>query len=78
MAGDKIIELGRHEPSVDSVIERLDRYRGRINNITAIITWDDGSTEVVHDTKTLRDVGFESLFLNNYFNSALDGEEGSL
>jgi len=61
-----IIELNRHEPSVDSVIERLDRYRNKIENITTVVTWKNGEMAVHHDTKPLSDLSYEAIYLMNY------------
>lgn len=59
----KVIELGRHKPSVPSVIDRLDRHQDKIKNITAIIEWDDGSSDVVHNTKEVQDLCYEKEIL---------------
>lgn len=48
---EKIIELGRHKPTVESVIERLQRHVGSIKHITAIVEWDNGFSAVFYDSK---------------------------
>lgn len=49
----KIVELGRHESSVGSVIERLDRHQKKIKNISCVISWDDGSITTAGDNKDI-------------------------
>jgi len=63
---DDIIELGRHRPSVESVVSRLDRHQGRIKSISAVVEWDDGSYDVYHDDKSLENLSFDALILNKY------------
>lgn len=69
---DKIAELNQHLPSVDSVIERLDRHRGKIKSITAVILWDDDSMDICHDTKRLESMAYEHLLLGRYLQSLID------
>lgn len=46
-----IEELGRHDPTVASVVSRLARHVDEIKDITVIITWDDGSCDVTGNIK---------------------------
>ena len=66
MNKERITELNRHDPSVESVISRLDRHQGKITHITAIIEWDDGSSDVVYDSKDMQLLCYESVILNKY------------
>lgn len=65
---EKIVELGRHDPDVASVMSRLDRYHveGRIKALTAIVQWDDGSYDVVCDTKNIGNLAYEGLVLQRF------------
>ena len=63
---DKIVDLNRHTPSVESVISRLDRHQGEIGSITCVINWKDGSLSIVHDAKEVQDIAMESLMLQKY------------
>ena len=69
---DNVVDLGNHLPTVDSVIERLGRHRDRIASITAVITWDDGSMDICHDTKNLEEMAYEQLLLNRYLHSLIE------
>lgn len=60
---DKVIELGRHLPSVESVVSRLYQHVARIKHITAIVEWDDGSSDVAYDTKDVANMCFEKEVL---------------
>lgn len=71
----KVIELNRHDPTVDSVIERLDRYRKKIKHITVVLQWDEGSSDIFHDTVTIPDLSFDSLLLTKYVQGLMDGDE---
>ena len=75
---DKIVELNAHKPTPDSVIERLDRYRGNIDNITAVVTWDNGVTEVYGDAKALKDLAFELEMMHRYVKEQFDYHEEDL
>jgi len=72
---DKVKELNRHAPSVDSVIERLDRNRKKIKSITAVIVWEDGSCDITHDTKSLPDLSYDSVLLNAYIQDLVFDQE---
>lgn len=50
---EKIVELGRHLPSVESVVTRLHQHVERIKHITAVVEWDDGSSDVCYNTKDI-------------------------
>ncbi len=58
-----VIELGRHAPSVDSVISRLDRYKGEIKSITAIIQWENGTFDVVGNDRPIPAWAYDRLIL---------------
>ena len=72
---DNIVELNAHSPTPDSVIERLDRYRTHVTNITAVVTWDNGATEVYGDSKSLRDVTFDLEMMKRYVKEQFDCHE---
>ena len=63
---EKIVELGAHEPIVESVISRLGRFEDRITHITAVIEWNDGSSDIYHDTKDIPQLCYESELLKIY------------
>jgi hypothetical protein len=71
---DNIEELGAHEPSVESVISRLDRYQGKIKSITAIVTWEDDTSDVYSDTKPITDLSFECFLLQSYILDSINGD----
>lgn len=75
MADDKIVELGRHEPSVDGIIERLGRHRERISQITVIIEWDDGSSDIHHESREVSGLAYDSVLLNKYVQSLIADAE---
>lgn len=66
MSEEKIIELGRHDPTVESVVERLQRHLKRIKHITAVVEWDDGSSDVVCDTKDIAFICFDKEILAKF------------
>lgn len=65
----KVFELGAHNPSVASVISRLDRHQGKIKHITVVIEWEDGSSDVVHDERDLPDMCYDAILINRYVGS---------
>lgn len=69
--GKKVFELGAHNPSVAVVITRLDRYQGKIKHITAVIEWDDGSSDVVHNEKDIRELCYDSALLAAYVSDSV-------
>jgi len=62
----KVTELGAHDPSVESVISRLNRHEGRIKTITVVVGWDDDSADVFHCTRPVQDLCYDSVLLNKY------------
>lgn len=60
---DRVVELGRHPPTVGSVISRLGRYQEKIRSITCVVTWEDESVDVFYNTKSGRDLAFEHYVL---------------
>jgi len=71
-----VVELGRQAPTVESVVSRLDRHVDRIKSITAVVTWDDGTTSVCHETKKTNRIAYEILALQRYaFGLFEDGDE---
>lgn len=60
----KIVELGRHKPSVESVIERLDRYKDEIEHITVVVTWKDKSANTYGDDKKISEWCYHSRILD--------------
>lgn len=71
MSDDDIVELGAHEPSVESVISRLDRFQDKIKNITVIIEWKDDSGDVFHDTKDVSNLCYENKILSKYVDDCI-------
>ena len=63
---DDIVELNAHEPSVESVVSRLNRFKDKIEHITAVVVWKDESADVFHDSKDIEKVCYESILLNKY------------
>lgn len=69
----EVVELGRHSPTVDSVIERLDRYRGKIRSITCVVEWKDGpELTVAHNSKSLSELCFEAKTLDMYVQALME------
>ena len=64
--GNKISELGRHKPSVESVISRLVRHQDRIKRITVVLEWDDKSSSIHHDDSGAMDIAYDAMILNRY------------
>lgn len=77
MTEEKIVELGAHDPSVESVIARLSRHADRIKHITAIVEWDDGSSDIFCDTKDLAIICYEKEVLGSFIQGEIrnKGEE---
>lgn len=46
----EIVELDASEASVESVIKRLGYNQDNIESITAIVTWNDGTSDVYFDS----------------------------
>jgi len=67
----KIFELGAHNPSVASVISRLDRHQGKIKHITAIIEWDNETSDVTHDQRDTAGLCYDSALLSGYVNNLI-------
>ena len=63
---DKILELGRHDPSVESVTTRLYQNMDKIKSITAIVEWFDGSYDVCCDTKDIAFLCFDREILSKF------------
>ena len=74
MAKD-VVELGAHEPSVESVVSRLDRFQDKIKHITVIVEWENGSSDVFYDTKDVSQLCFESVILNKVINNNIFDKE---
>lgn len=73
---DKIVELNKQDPTVGSVISRLHRHENKIQSITAVVTWKDGTTQVCHDTKKTNRIAYELLVLQRYALSFYENVEG--
>ena len=71
MSDDKVIELGRHEPSVESIVSRLDRHQHHMSSITAIITWNNGVVSTCTCSKSLADRAFEVKVLDMVLDDAI-------
>jgi len=63
---DNVTELGKGDSTVESVITRLHRHMDKIKSITAVVTWEDKSSGVYHDTKKTARMSYEALVLQNY------------
>ena len=72
LVSDNIIELNAHTPTPDSVIERLDRFRSHVENITAVVTWDDGRTEVYSESKNMKQLAFELEMMRRFVKEQFD------
>ena len=72
---EKIIELGRHDPSVKSVTTRLHRHMDRIKHITAIVEWDDGSSDVFCDTKDISLLCFDKEILARFIHGMIKDKD---
>ena len=69
--GAEIIELGRADATVESVIQRLKMYEDRIAGITCVITWDDGSVQVAGNRTKITNVAADALTLTDYVQRGL-------
>lgn len=67
-----IEELGRHEPTVASVVARLGRHVNRIKHITAVVEWDDGSCDIYGDAKTSGDIAWHQAVLTKKLMDDID------
>tara|TARA_R110000744_G_scaffold46911_5_gene103549 strand:+ start:19072 stop:19362 length:291 start_codon:yes stop_codon:yes gene_type:complete len=76
---ENVVELGRHEATVGSVITRLHRDLDKIKSITAIIEWDNDIIDLVHDSRPVSSLIFDAKLLDTYvtdiLKGALDGVE---
>lgn len=70
-----VIELGVHEPSVESVISRLSRFQDKIKHITVIVEWEDESGDVFHDTKDMKNLCYDTVIFNEYVKRLIFDEE---
>ncbi len=75
---DKVAELNRHNPSVESVVSRLDRYEKKIKHITAVVEWEDGSSDVVHDTKDVSILCYELKILDSHIDGFISDSSEDL
>ena len=71
---EKIVELGRHDPTVESVITRLYQNMSRIKGITAVVEWDDGSSDVCCDTKNITHLCFDKEILAMFIHGLIKAE----
>lgn len=71
MSKDKVVELGRHKPTTDSVIERIDRHRSKIKGITAVLTYEDGSCDLTYNTKPLTELAYDALLLTTHVQDSM-------
>lgn len=74
---DNVIELGRHKPSVDSVIHRLERNHDEIKSITAIIEWNDGTSSVAYNTKSMEALTYELFAFQKHLLSLDRDKDGA-
>lgn len=72
MAEDNVEELDRHSPTVESVISRLGRFQDKIESITVVVEWDNGHSDVFHDTKSVGDLAFDAVVLQKYVMSYVE------
>jgi len=73
---DDVIELGVHEPSVESIISRLSRFQDKIKHITVIVEWEDESSDIFYDTKDTKSLCYESILLSEYVKTLIFNTEG--
>jgi hypothetical protein len=69
---ENITELANHSPTVESVISRLHRNMGKIKGITAVIEWDDGTTQICFDTCQTDRLAFDSILIQKYIMDSLN------
>ena len=69
-----IVDLGNHDPSVESVISRLSRHQEDIKSITVIITWENGDRSVHYDTKPIENLSYDSFLLIKEINNWIEAE----
>ena len=75
MNEDKVVELNRHEPTVDSVISRLDRHKEKIKHINVIIEWEDGRCGIYGDSITLETLNYYKTLFDVYVEDKFRGSE---
>lgn len=79
MDKNNIVELGRHDPTVKSVISRLNRYEDKIKHITVFIAWDDNTHGVYGDSKSLAlwnfDATLHRMHVDELINDSMSNED---
>jgi len=74
MSNDKIVELGRHAPTPQSICSRLSRHKDEIKSISAIVTWHNDDVGVFFEDKTHKDLAYELKVFEMKVSSQLKGE----
>lgn len=73
---EKVVELGRHDPTVESVVTRLHRHMDRIKSITAVVQWDNGSYDVFFDTRDVSLLCYDRLILDKMLHGQVHDKGG--
>lgn len=73
MDNNNIAELGRHKPSVESVISRLGRYQNKIKHISVVIEWNSGESNVYGDDKSVKDWVYDASLFRVHVDQMTDG-----
>ena len=68
---DNVIEFG-HDPTVESIISRLERFKNKIKHITVVVEWEDDSSGVYHNTKDIEKLCYENKILSKYVDDMFD------
>ena len=75
MSSDKIIELGAHAPSVESVLGRLVRNMDSIKNILLFVEYKDtGGCQVAFSTMSSADLCYASQSITYNVNQVVFAE----
>lgn len=70
---ENVVELGKHEATVASVITRLHRSMEKIKSITCVVEWDNENVDVVHDSRSVSSLIFDAKLLDLYASDILGG-----
>lgn len=71
---NNVEELGRHVPTVESVISRLSRYIDNIKNINVVIEWECGHIGVYGNKQDAGTVSLAALVLQDHATRVARGE----
>ena len=63
MTDDKVIDLDRAPPSVESVVTRLFHQMENIASITCVVEWKDGDVQWCGKAKDVKEMCYHAMYL---------------